>query len=203
MAIGVFCYVAARLRPLVPTAVLVAATVIGLVGFVGFTHDGAALRGQYRGADQSNKGRTYEAKQVRAQVRGAPVSLVLGRGFGSTIDERGAPRRFVSTLTTGGRDLAHVPEVHLLEYDFLLKEGLMGVAWLAVFGIGLVALVFQALERAARTREPAFVVYAALPLFGIAAASAGASNLQADPLNALMLGVLVAFMGRARPAVTD
>ena len=109
----------------------------------------------------------------------------------------------MKTLTTGGRDLAHVPEVHLLEYDFLLKEGLMGIAWLAVFAIGLLALVFQALERAARTREPAFVVYAALPLFGIAAASAGASNLQADPLNALMLGVLVAFMARTRPAVTD
>ena len=89
MAIGVFCYLAARLRPLVPTAVLVAVTAIGVIGFVGFTHDGAALRGQYRGADQSNKGRTYEAKQVRAQVRGAPISLLFGRGFGSTIDERG------------------------------------------------------------------------------------------------------------------
>jgi hypothetical protein len=78
----------------------------------------------------------------------------------------------------------------------------MGVVWLAVFGIGLAALAFQALERAARTRDPAFVVYAGLPLIGIAAASAGASNLQANPLNALTLGILVACLARPPAAAT-
>jgi hypothetical protein len=196
MGVAVLGYVALRLRPLVPIAALVAVAAVAVVGVVGFTHDGAALRGQYRGSDQSNIGRTYEAKQVRAEVRSSPVSLAVGRGFGSTIDESGAPRTFRKTLTTGGRDLAHVPEVHLIVYAFLLKMGVMGLVWLAAFGLGLAVVAFQALERAARTREPAFVVYAALPLIGIAAASAGASNLQANPLNALILGLLVACLAR-------
>jgi hypothetical protein len=196
MAGGVVVFVALRLRPHVPTLALIAVAAVAFVGILGFTHDGAALRGQYHGRDPSNIGRTYEARQVRAQARSGAVSFVLGRGFGSTIDETGAPHAFKKTLTTGGRDLAHVPEVHLLVYAFLLKEGLMGVVWLAVFGIGLAALAFQALERAARTRDPAFVVYAALPLIGIAAASAGASNLQANPLNGLTLGILVACLAR-------
>jgi hypothetical protein len=179
----------------------VAVAAIAFVGFVGFTHDGAALRGQYHGSDPSNVGRTYEARQVRAQVRRSPVSILVGRGFGSTIDETGAPRSFAQTLTTGGRDLAHVPEVHLLVYAFLLKEGLMGLAWLAAFGLGLAVLALRGLERAARARDPAFVVFAALPLIGIAAASAGASNLQANPLNALTLGILVACLARKPAAV--
>jgi hypothetical protein len=202
MAGGVVVFVALRLRPHVPTPVLIAVAAVAFVGILGFTHDGAALRGQYHGRDPSNIGRTYEARQVRAQARSGAVSFVLGRGFGSTIDETGAPHAFKKTLTTGGRDLAHVPEVHLLVYAFLLKEGLMGVIWLAVFGIGLAALAFQALERAARTRDPAFVVYAGLPLIGIAAASAGASNLQANPLNALTLGILVACLARPPAAAT-
>jgi 4-hydroxybenzoate polyprenyltransferase len=61
------------------------------------------------------------------------------------------------------------------------------------------ALAVRGFERAARLRNPAFVLYAALPLLGIAAASGGASNLQADPLNALTLGILVACL--ARPPV--
>jgi hypothetical protein len=198
-ALGILAYLALRLRRLVPQWLLVGIAVVAVVGFVGFTHDGAALRGQYHGSDPSNLGRTYEAHQVRAAVRGSPVSLVLGRGLGATIDETGAPHYFKTTLVKAGRNLSHVQEIHLLVFSFLLKMGLLGVAWLAAFSLAVAALAVRGFERAARLRNPAFVLYAALPLLGIAAASGGASNLQADPLNALTLGILVACL--ARPPV--
>ena len=203
LAGGVLAFAVLRLRPVVPLAALVGVAALAAAFFLAFTHDGAALRGQYHGLDPSNRGRTYEAQRVRAEVKG-PVSLVLGRGFGATIDETGAPRRFRKTLVTSGRDLSHIPEVHLLGYAFLLKYGLMGVVWLAAFALGLFALAVRGLERAARTRDPALVVFVALPLLGIAAASAGASNLQANPLNALTLGMLVACLaGGTRTAAVE
>jgi hypothetical protein len=198
MALAILGYLALRMRSLVPQWLLVAVAVVAVIGFVGFTHDGAALRGQYHGSDSSNLGRTYEAHQVHAEVRGSPISFVFGRGLGATINETGAPHFFKTTLEKAGRDLAHVQEIHLLEYSFLLKTGLLGVAWLAVFVVGVAALAVRAFERAARTRDPSLVVYAALALLGIAAAFGGASNLQADPLNALTLGMLVSCL--ARPA---
>ena len=196
LGLGILAYLALRLRSLVPQWLLVAVAVVAVIGLVGFTHDGAALRGQYHGSDPSNLGRTYEAHQVRAEVRGSPVSVVFGRGFGATIDETGAPHYFKTTLVKAGRNLAHVQEIHLLTYSFLLKTGLLGVAWLAVFAASLAVLALRALERAARTRDPSLAVYAALPLLGIAAASGGASNLQANPLNALTLGILVTCLAR-------
>ena len=200
-ALGVLAYVALCLRRRVPRWLLVGLAVVGIVGFVGFTNDGATLRGQYRGSDQSNLGRTYEAQQVRAVTLHSPVSVVFGRGLGSTIDESGASPVFKQALQSGGRDLAHVQEIHLLGYSFLLKTGFLGLAWLAVFAVGLLAIVGRALERAARTREPGLVVYAALPLLGVMQAQAATSHLSANPLVALSVGVLVTCVG-ARPAAS-
>lgn len=198
-ALGVVVYVAIRLRRLMPQWLLLTLVVVALVGFVGFTSDGRTLQGRYLGADPSNTGRTFEAQQVRATVTGHASSFVLGRGFGATIDETKAPVVFQQSLLSGGRDLAHVQEVHLLAYSFLLKNGLLGFAWLGAFVLALAALAAGGLEVAARQREPALVVYSALPVLGLAVGLAAATHLQVNPLIAFSLGILVTRLGR-RPS---
>jgi hypothetical protein len=123
------------------------------------------------------------------------VSFVFGRGIGGTVDETQAPRLFAESLVYGGRDLAHVPEVHLLSYEFLLKYGLLGFAWLGALLVGVAVLGLRALEAATRYRDPTPVIYAALPLLGIAAALAAATHFQDNPLNAFAVGVLVTRFG--------
>jgi hypothetical protein len=194
-ALVVLGYLAVRLRRLVPQWLIIAAAAVALVAFVGFTQDGVVLRGQYHGEDQSNLGRTYEAHQVRAAIRQSPLSLPFGRGLGSTIDETHASPVFKQVLLSGGRDLAHVQQIHLLGYSTLLKTGLLGLAWLAAFAIGLAAVALRGLERAAREREPELVIYVALPLLGFMQAQGATSHLAANPLNALALGILVTFVG--------
>lgn len=199
-ALGVLVYLAVRTRRLVPQWLVIALALLAFTGFLGLTRDGTALRGQYHGADVSNLGTTYEAHRVRAAVDTSPLAFALGRGLGGTIDETHAPPGFRETLIYGGRDLAHVQEVHLLGYSFLLKAGLLGLAWLAAFIAGLVILVCRALERSARERDPGLVIYAALPLLGIVQAFAASSRVQANPLNGLALGILVSYLG-GRPAL--
>jgi hypothetical protein len=178
----------------VPQWLAVAAAAAALVGYVAFSSDGRTVRGQYFGADVSNLGRTYEAHQVREATH-TPVSFVFGRGLGGSIDETNAPKLFAESLVYGGRDLAHVQQVHLLPYEFLLKYGLLGFAWLAAFVIGVAILGIRAIESAARHRDPTPVVYAALPVLGIAAALAAATHLQDNPLIAFALGVLATRFG--------
>ena len=198
-ALAVLGYLVLRIRPLVPEWLIVAVAIVGIAGFIGLTSDGATLRGQYHGGDQSNLGRTYEARQVRAAVRRSPISLALGRGLGATIDETHAPPAFRKSLVSGGRNLAHVQELHLLDYSFLLKTGFLGLAWLAAFVLGLAVLGLRALERAARERDPSLVIYLSLPLIGFVQALAATSHLPANPLNGLALGILVTCFGAARP----
>lgn len=203
-ALAIVGYLLIRRRDLVPQWLIVALAIVALAGFVGFTSDGRTLRGQYHGADPSNAGRTFEAERIRAAVRHSPVSLVFGRGFGSTIDETGAPRAFAQSLAVGGRDLAHVQEVHLLVYASLLKEGLLGVLWLLVFAAAVLVLGVKALERSARARDPSLVVYAALAMLGLVAALAAASHLQANPLDGLSIGLLVTCLaGRTNGSGDD
>lgn len=200
-AVAVLGYLLIRLRPLVPQWLIVVAGVAALAVFLGFTGDGRTLRGQYHGPDPSNAGRTYEAARVRAEVRRSPLSLVLGRGFGGTINETHAPVAFRHSLVSAGRNLAQVQEIHLLPYSFLLKDGFLGIAWLLSFLIGLVVVALRALDRAARERDPTFVIYAALPVLAVAQALSAASHLQVNPLTSLALGVLVTMLaapGRER-----
>jgi hypothetical protein len=194
-AVGIVLYLIVRSRELIPQWLIVAVAVVALVVFVGFTSDGRTLRGQYHGPNISNAARTYEAGLVRHAVRSSPVTLLIGRGFGSTLDMRTAPPSFATTLQNGGRDLTHVPEVHLLGYSFLFKEGLLGVLWLIVFAVGLSVLGIRALERSARTRDPSLAVYAAVALLGLVASLAAASHLPANPLNGLSIGLLVTCFG--------
>lgn len=197
-ALGVVVYLVLRARRLVPQWLLIATAVVALAGFLAFTADGVTVRGQYGGSDQSQLGRTYESHQVREAIHSSPVSFVFGRGLGGSIDETRAPKLFAESLVYGGRDLAHVQEVHLLPYEFLLKNGLLGFAWLAAFVVGVAILGLRALEKATRDRDPALVVYAALPLLGIAAALAAATHLQDNPLNAFAAGVLVTQLDRTK-----
>lgn len=193
-SLGIVGYLLVRSRRLLPQWLVVAAAAAALVGYVAFSSDGRTVRGQYFGADVSNLGRTYEAHQVREATH-TPVSFVFGRGLGGSIDETKAPKLFAESLVYGGRDLAHVQQVHLLPYEFLLKYGLLGFAWLAAFVVGVAILGIRALESAARHRDPTPVVYAALPILGIAAALAAATHLQDNPLIAFALGVLVTRFG--------
>jgi hypothetical protein len=195
-ALGTVLYLVVRVRHLLPQWLAVAIGVAALAGFVAFTADGVTIRGEYQGVDQSQLGRTYEAQQVREAIHGSPVSLAFGRGLGGNIDESHAPRLFRESLVYGGRDLAHVQEVHLLPYEFLLKNGLLGFAWLAAFVVGIAILGIRALEIAARDHDPTPIVYAALPLLGVAAALAAATHLQDNPLNAFAVGVLATSVGR-------
>lgn len=190
-ALGILVYLAVRVRHLVPQWLVVAVAIVGLGGFIAFTSDGATVRGQYSGPDQSNLGRAFEAHQVREAIHTSPVSFVFGRGLGGTIDETGGPKLFEESLAFGGRDLAHVQEVHLLPYEFLLKYGLLGFAWLAAFVVAVGILGIRALEAATRKHDPTPVIYAAIPLLGIAAAFGAATHLQDNPLNAFAVGVLV------------
>jgi hypothetical protein len=201
-AVGIVAYILIRRRELLPRWLIVGVAVVALVGFLGFTSDGRTLQGRYHGPNVSNAARTFEARLVRHAVRSSPTALVIGRGFGSTLDMRNAPPSFETTLTNAGRDLAHVPEVHLLVYSFLFKEGLLGVLWLIAFAVGLFVLGLQALERTARTRNPSYAVYAAIPLLGLVASLAAASHLPANPLNGLSVGLLVACMARSGTAPT-
>jgi hypothetical protein len=191
VALGIVAYLAVRGWRLVPEWLAIVAALAALAGFLAFTADGATVRGQYHGLDQSNLGRTFEAHQVQEAISSSPVSLVFGRGLGGSIDETQAPRLFAESLTFGGRDLAHVQEVHLLPYEFLLKYGLLGFGLLAGFAVGLGLLVVRALETASRHRDPTPVIYAALPLLAFVAALAAATHLQDNPLSAFGLGVLV------------
>lgn len=202
-ALAVVGYVAVRIRPVVPRWLIVAVAVAALVVFLGFTSDGRTVRGQYHGPDPSNAGRTFEAQQVRAAVGKSPLSLALGRGFGANIDEVNAPAAFRKSLVSAGRDLAHVQELHLLPYSFLLKEGFLGLAWLLAFALGVVWLLLQGLERAARERDPSFVLYAALPALALAQAIALSTRLQSDPLVGLTLGMLVTLVATRRARPTD
>ena len=195
-ALGVIAYVFLRAWRVLPQWLIVAFGVAALVGFLAFAADGRTVRGQYHGLDESNLGRTYEAHQVREAVHSSPVSLVFGRGLGGSVDETQAPTLFAQSLVYGGRDLAHVQEVHLLPYEFLLKYGLLGFAWLAAFVVGVAILGVRALETASRERDPTHVIYAALPLLGIAAALAAATHLQDNPLNAFAVGVLATRLDR-------
>lgn len=199
-ALAILAYLALRVRRTLPQWLIVACALVAIAGFVGATSDGLTLRGQYYGPDPSNAGRTYEAHTVRTTV-GHSASAIFGRGLGGTIDESTAPPAFKRTLVYGGRDLTHVQEIHLLLYAFLLKTGYLGLVWLATFLAGLTVLVFRALERAARERDPSLVLYTALPLLAIAQALAASSRLQSNPFTGLTLGVLVACLG-ARSAVS-
>lgn len=194
-ALGILAYLGLRARHILPQWLLVAVALVAAAGFVGMTSDGAALRGRYYGPDPSNAGRSYEANRVRAAVGHAPSTALVGQGLGGTIDETGAPFLFRQTLVYGGRDLAHVQEIHLLLYSFLLKTGYLGLAWLATFLVGLAILIFRTLERAARERDPTLVLYAALPLLAVVQAMAAASHLQSNPLTGLTLGTLVTCLG--------
>jgi hypothetical protein len=200
VALGIVAYLALRAWRVLPQWLLIASALVAIAGFVGVTSDGSALRGQYYGPDPSNLGRTYEAHQVRAAVGHSPSAL-FGRGLGGTIDETGAPAAFKTTLVYGGRDLAHVQEIHLLVYAFLLKTGYLGLAWLAVFLAGLAVLIVRALERAVRERDPGLVLYAGLPLLAVAQAFAASSRLQSNPLTGLALGILVTCLSARRTAL--
>lgn len=197
-AVGILAYLALRARRVLPQWLLVALALVAVAGFVGVTSDGLALRGQYYGTDPSNAGRTYEAHMVRASVGHSPSTALLGRGLGGTIDETQAAPQFKATLVYGGRDLAHVQEIHLLVYSFLLKAGYLGLLWLTAFLAGLGILVFRGLERAARERDPSIILYVALPLLAVAQALAAASRLQANPLSGLAVGVLATCVGARR-----
>jgi hypothetical protein len=190
-ALGVVAYLVVRARHLLPQWAIVGVAVAALAVFLAFTADGVTVRGQYHGLDQSQLGRAYEAHQVRAEIHRSPVSFVFGRGLGGSINETKAPSLFADSLVYGGRDLAHVQEVHLLPYEFLLKNGVLGFAWLVALVVGVAILGIRALEKASRERDPSPVLYAALPLLGIAAALAAATHLQDNPLNAFAVGVLV------------
>lgn len=197
-ALALVAYLVVRRRPLLRQWLVLGIAAAVLAGFLAFTSDGAGVIGRYYGTDPSKAGRTYEASEVRRAVRSSPVSFVFGRGLGGSIDETQAPRLFAESLAYGGRDLAHVQAVHLLPYEFLLKYGLLGFAWLAALVVGVAIVGIRALETASRRGDPTPVVYAALPLLGIAAALAAATHLQDNPLNAFALGILVTRFGDTR-----
>jgi len=164
------------------------------------TSAGSALIGTYAGPDPSLASRTTEARQVRRAVDRSTLALALGAGLGATVDLSGTPRANVITLEQSGRDIHHVNDVHLLEYEFLLKWGVLGLLWLAAFLLALLVVLFRAGERWVSDHEPRIVLYSLMVMTGLVEGSTAATSWFANPLPMLMLGMLVSAIAVPRRA---
>jgi hypothetical protein len=153
---------------------------------------------KYDGGDVTVQQRVYEARAVR-DLLDDPGSVLVGEGFGATVDLSQSPD--AKTIGAYRADLDEVDDVHLLPYDILLKRGLLGLAWLAALVLAILALTWSAIGQARRGDTGLLSVAAAVCVaIGFVNAVPAASHLLANPLTALMLGLLVSYVARPAPA---
>jgi hypothetical protein len=153
------------------------------------------LTGQYSSNDVTIAQRAFEARTVLERLGTTTWGQLFGLGPGATVDLAAAPD--ANTLAASGRDLLAVDDVHLLSAYLLLKLGAIGIVWSL--------LVFSAIWKAAlptfgtSTAETTWRIVLVLYLAGGAVnALPAATNLFANPLVPIFLGVLWAARVRDR-----
>jgi hypothetical protein len=147
---------------------------------VGKSVAGDLLLGTYEGSDISLAERSFEARAVQEQVLAIHAAIPFGRGVGSTVDLSGAPDYV--TLLQSGRDLAHVPTIHLLPYHIFLKLGVAGLVWGTML---VVAFIRSVLDDGPLRFLTLFVVA------GFVDAFTAGGHLFTNPLPPLVLGYLL------------
>ncbi|MGY1886117.1 MULTISPECIES: hypothetical protein [unclassified Blastococcus] len=134
--------------------------------------------------------RSYETAMVREGAEESLAAQLIGLGPGATVDLSGSPD--ADTLTASGRDLERVDDVHLLTTYLLLKFGVAGLVWLALF----LAFFLRILSRELRRPEPGRIILLVFAACGLIEAFPAATYLFANPLPALFLGILWVTGGR-------
>lgn len=177
--------VLAAVPPRARLTLVVLGVLVGAIAAIGSDVPGLFFG---RGADLDDvtlAQRAYETQQVIQQST-SPLTLLFGAGPGATVDLSLSPD--AGTLASSGRVLQSVPSVHLLTSYVLMKSGLLGLAWLAVF---LVA-AFTATVRVLRRPRPDLfdLVLVVFVLCGIIQAVPAATYLFSNPLPALLLAIL-------------
>ena len=135
--------------------------------------------------------RSYETAVVRESVGESLAAQLVGLGPGATVDLSDSPD--AETLAASGRDLERVDDVHLLTTYLLLKLGVAGVVWLGAF----LAFFLRVLARELRRPVPVRIILLVFAACGLIEAFPAATYLFANPLPALLLGILWATGGRA------
>jgi hypothetical protein len=145
------------------------------------------LTGQYSSTDVTIAQRAFEARTVLEQLETTTWGQLFGLGPGATVDLAAAPD--ASTLAASGRDLLAVDDVHLLSAYLLLKLGAFGIVWsLLVFSAAWkAALPAFGASTGETTWRIVLVLYLAA---GTVNALPAATNLFANPLVPILLGVL-------------
>lgn len=132
--------------------------------------------------------RAYEAAAVNDLVESNAVTVLLGLGPSATVNLVASPD--AETLSGVGREMGAVDDVHFLASWVLMKLGALGLIWLLMFYFA----IFAQLARLFRQPRPN-VFDSFLVMFVVAGAISGipaATNLFANPLPALFLGILIA-----------
>jgi hypothetical protein len=153
------------------------------------------LTGQYVSTDVTIDQRVFEARAVLERLGTTTWGQLFGLGPGATVDLAAAPD--ARTLAASGRDLLAVDDVHLLSAYLLLKLGAFGIVWsLVVFSaVWKAALPAFGASTAETTWRIVLVLYVAA---GAVNALPAATNLFANPLVPMFLGVLWAARVRDR-----
>lgn len=132
--------------------------------------------------------RAYEAERVEKLVESNAWSSLFGMGPSATVDLSSSPDRV--TLFVSGRDVTAVDDVHFLTSWVLLKFGLLGVIWLVVLAF---AMLREGVHVLTPARPAVFDLFLLMFVFaGGISGLPGATNLFANPLAFLFLGILIA-----------
>jgi hypothetical protein len=132
--------------------------------------------------------RAYEAAMVEGMIESNTWSSLFGMGPSATVDLSSSPDRV--TLFVSGRDVTAVDDVHFLTSWVLLKFGISGVIWLVLLAI---AMVREGAHILTPRRPAVFDVILLMFVFaGGISGLPGATNLFANPLAFLFLGILIA-----------
>lgn len=164
--------------------------VLGAALILGYSSTGALVfQGRYEGADVTLAQRAYEANAVSQLQNSSLLGFLFGSGPGSSVDLSKSPD--AATLYASGRDLLHVPNVHLLTAQLRLKYGVLGELWLISMAAILVkrfaGSAAQGMQGASGP-DMALIVAASSLVYAIPAGA----NLFTDPMFGISLGVLSA-----------
>lgn len=149
------------------------------------------LGSNYSGDDVTLLQRSYEARTVLNNIQENTLSLTLGLGPGGTLDLSNSPDS--RTLSSAGRDLSAVDDVHLMTFWFLMKLGFVGlIAMVAIF----IALFNESrIVLAEQKASPELTAILMFVMAGVVDAIPAGAALFSNLLIPLLWGVLFAHRG--------